>query len=159
MVDYTFELFANFGMFRDLHRHRVLTMERQLLSTKHGYDLPGELVKAGLDKDFKECMYASKAAHEAISVSMPEEAQYVVNFAYRYPFFMKLNLREACHMIELRTVPQGHPDYRAICQKLYSEIKRVHPRLSQGVKFADMNNYELERFDSEKKTERKRETT
>ena len=158
MVDYTFELFANFGMFRDLHRHRMLTMERQLLSTRHGYDLPSELVSAGLDKEFRECMYLSRAAYEAISVTMPEEAQYVVNFAYKYPFFMKLNLREACHMIELRTVPQGHPDYRAVCQKMYSEIMRVHPTLSQGIMFADMNKYGLERLDSEKKTERKRQS-
>lgn len=158
MVDYTFELFTNFGMFRDLHRHRILTMERQLLSTRHGYDLPQELVDAGLDKGFKDCMDVSKQAHEAMAKTMPEEAQYVVNFAYRYPYFVKMNLREACHMIELRTVPQGHPDYRVACQKMYSEIKRVHPALTEGIKFADMNTYQFERFDAEKKTEKKRQT-
>jgi thymidylate synthase ThyX len=157
MVDYTFELFTNFGMFRDLHRHRVLTMERQLLSTRHGYDLPQELADAGLDKDFADCMRMTKDAYEAMAKTMPEEAQYVVNFAYRYPYFAKMNLREACHMIELRTVPQGHPDYRIACQKMYSEIKRVHPALAEGIKFADMNAYKLERFDSEKKTEKKRQ--
>jgi thymidylate synthase ThyX len=157
MVDYTFELFTNFGMFRDLHRHRLLTMERQLLSTRHGYDLPQELVDAGLDKDFRDCMYAAKQAYEAIAKTMPEEAQYVVNFAYRYPYFIKMNLREACHMIELRTAPQGHPDYRIACQKMCSEIRRVHPALADGIKFADMNTYQLERFDAEKKTEKKRQ--
>jgi thymidylate synthase ThyX len=157
MVDYTFELFTNFGMFRDLHRHRVLTMERQLLSTKHGYDLPQELADAGLDRDFVDCMQMTKEAYEAIAKTMPEEAQYVVNFAYRYPYFVKMNLREACHMIELRTVPQGHPDYRLACQQMYSEIKRVHPVLSEGVKYVDMNTYQLERFDAEKKTEKKRQ--
>lgn len=157
MVDYTFELFTNFGMFRDLHRHRILTMERQLLSARHGYDLPQELESAGLDKDFRDCMYLSKAAWEAIEGPMPEEAQYVVNFAFRYPYFMKLNLREACHMIELRTVPQGHPDYRAVCQRMFEEIRRVHPILSEGLKFVDMNRYSLERLGSEKKTENKRQ--
>jgi thymidylate synthase ThyX len=156
MVDYTFELFTNFGMFRDLHRHRLLTMERQLLSANHGYDLPPELEAGGLDKDFRECMYVSKEAYDEISKTMPEEAQYVVNFAFRYPYFMKLNLREACHMIELRTTPQGHPDYRAVCQKMYSEICHVHPVLSYGIRFADMNTYQLERLESEKKTEKKR---
>jgi len=158
MVDYTFELFTNFGMFRDLHRHRVLTMERQLLSTRHGYDMPQELVDAGLDKDFKDCMYTTKQAYEAIAETMPEEAQYVVNFAFRYPYFVKMNLREACHMIELRTAPQGHPDYRIACQKMYSEIKRVHPVLAEGIRFVDMNTYyKLERFDAEKRTEKKRQ--
>jgi thymidylate synthase ThyX len=157
MVDYTFELFTNFGIFRDLHRHRILTIERQLLSTRHGYDLPQELVDLGLDKDYKDCMYLSKQVYEEIAKTMPEEAQYVVNFAYRYPYFVKMNLREACHMIELRTTPQGHQDYRITCQKMYSEIKRVHPRLAQGIMFVDMNRYQLERFDAEKKIEKKRQ--
>ena len=157
MVDYTFELFTNFGIFRDLHRHRVLTLERQLLSTRHGYDLPQELVDLGLDKDFRDCMYLSKHVYEEVAKTMPEEAQYVVNFAYHYPYFVKMNLREACHMIELRTAPQGHPDYRIACQKIYNEIKRVHPQLSQGIKFVDMNRYQLERFNAEKKSEKKKQ--
>jgi thymidylate synthase ThyX len=159
MVDYTFELFTNFGIFRDLHRHRILTIERQLLSTRHGYDLPQELVDLGLDKDFRDCMYLSKQVYEEIAETMPEEAQYVVSFAYRYPYFIKMNLREACHMIELRTSPQGHPDYRIVCQKIYREIERVHPQLAQGIKFVDMGKYQLERFDAEKKTEKKRQGT
>jgi thymidylate synthase ThyX len=87
---------------------------------------------------------------------MPEESQYVVNFAYRYPYFMKLNLREACHMIELRTIPQGHSDYRKVCQKVFTEIRRVHPVLAGSIKFVDMNKYEFERFDSEKHSESKK---
>ena len=157
MVDYTFELFTNFGIFRDLHRHRILTLERQLLSTRHGYDLPPEMVDSGLDKDFRDCMYLSKHAYEEIAKTMPEEAQYVVNFAYRYPYFVKMNLREACHMVELRTAPQGHADYRIVCQRIYNEIMRVHPQLAQGIKFVDMNRYQLERFDAEKKSEKKRQ--
>lgn len=157
MADYVFELFTNFGMFRDLHRHRVLTMERQLLSTRHGYDLPPELQEAGLDREFRECMEHSADAYSQMAGEMPEEAQYVVNFAYRYPYFIKMNLREACHMLELRTVPQGHPDYRTVCQQMYSQIKAVHPVLAEGLKFVDMNPYRLERLDSEKRTERKRQ--
>jgi thymidylate synthase ThyX len=158
MVDYTFELFTNFGIFRDLHRHRILTIERQLLSTRHGYDLPHELVDLGLDKDYRDCMYQSKQVYEQIAKTMPEEAQYVVNFAYRYPYFVKMNLREACHMIELRTTPHGHPDYRVICQKMYNAIKQVHPLLAEGIMFVDMNTYQLERFDAEKRIEKKRHT-
>lgn len=157
MVEYTIELFTNFGMFRDLHRHRVLTMQRQLLSTRHGYDLPEELVDAGLDRQFVDCMDQSKAAFELISADMPQQAQYVVNFAYRYPYFIRMNLREACHMIELRTAPQGHPDYRRVCQAVYSEIRRVHPVLAEAMRFADLKEYRLERLDSEKRTEKKRE--
>lgn len=156
MVDCVFELFTNFGMFRDLHRHRVLTLERQLLSTRHGYDMPAEIGDAGLGGEFRECMAASKDAYEMISKEMPEEAQYAVSFAFRYPYFMKVNLREACHIIELRTVPQGHPDYRQVCQEMYLQLQKAHPVLAEGIKFADMNSYQLERLDAEKRTEKKR---
>lgn len=156
MVEYTFEMFTNFGIFRDLHRHRILTMERQLLSTRHGYDIPAEIIKLGISKDFKDCMYKCNEVYEMISKKYPTEAQYVVNLAYKYPYFVKLNLREACHMIELRTIPQGHPDYRKMCQKMYKQIKHVHPMLSRGIKFVDLRKYELERFFAEKNVEKKR---
>jgi thymidylate synthase ThyX len=68
-----------------------------------------------------------------------------------------MNLREACHIIELRTTPQGHPDYRIACQKMYDEIRRVNPVLADGIKFVDMNRYLFERFDAEKKTEKKKQ--
>jgi len=86
----------------------------------------------------------------------PVQGQYVVNFAYNYPYYMKLNLREATHLIELRTVPQGHIDYRKVAQKMYRSINQKHPALSKIIKFVDLNQYELERFESEKRTEEKR---
>lgn len=150
VIDYSFELVTNYGMFRDLHRHRLLTMSRQLLSTKYGFDIPEELNELGIEKDYNDCMYHSGDTYKLISSTMPAEAQYAVNFAYRYPYFIKMNLREACHMIELRTTPQGHPDYRNACQKMYSLIKQVNPVISEGIKFVDMNSYDLERFKSEK---------
>jgi thymidylate synthase ThyX len=156
MTEYVFDMFTNFGMFRDLHRHRVLTIERQLLSTKHGYDIPSEIISAGLEKDYRDCMSLCSDAYKNIAQTMPYEAQYVVNFAYRYPYFLKMNLREACHMIELRTTAQGHPDYRYACQEMYKGIKNVHPILAKGIQFVDMNEYSLGRFNSEKKADKKK---
>ncbi|MBA3977040.1 MAG: FAD-dependent thymidylate synthase [Nitrosopumilus sp.] len=156
VIDYSFELVTNYGMFRDLHRHRLLTMNRQLLSTKYGYDTPREITELGIEKDYNDCMYLCNESYNLISPSMPSEAQYVVNFAYRYPYFIKMNLREACHMIELRTTPQGHIDYRNICQQMYSLIKQVNPVIAEGIKFVDMNSYDLERFKSEKNTAMKK---
>ena len=69
---------------------------------------------------------------------------------------MKLNLREACHLIELRTVPQGHVDYRKVAQQMFRQINKVQPILSEIMKFVDMKEYDLERFESEKRTEEKR---
>jgi thymidylate synthase ThyX len=156
MVEYLIEMFTNYGMFRDLHRHRILTMERQLLSTKHGYDIPKEIIDSGMEKDFKDCMYLCSNTYQNIAKTMPIEAQYAVNFAYKYPYFIKINLRELYHVIELRTTAQGHPDYRYICQQIFEKIKEVHPVLLKGMRFVDMNHYEFGRFDTEKRKELKR---
>ena len=155
-VYYTFDLCNNFGMFRDFHRHRALTLQRQLLTTDHGFVLPNEIKTLGLEKDFKECMKNTKDTFGKIRKKYPEQSQYVVNFAYNYPYFMKLNLREACHLIELRTIPQGHIDYRRVAQQMYKQINKVHPNLSQIMKFVDLKEYDLERSESEKRTEEKR---
>ncbi|MGI0011548.1 MAG: FAD-dependent thymidylate synthase, partial [Nitrosopumilaceae archaeon] len=115
-----------------------------------------EVSALGIGKDFADCMYKSKEVFDLISPKIPEQAQYVVNFAYNYPYFMRLNLREATHLIELRTVPQGHPDYRKVGQNMFRAIKKAHPILSQVIKFVDLKEYKLERLESEKRIEEKR---
>lgn len=157
-VYYTFDLLNNFGMFRDFHRHRALTLERQLLTTDHGYNIPNEIKVLGIEKEYRECMVKTKQTFDKIRTKHPEQGQYVVNFAYNYPYFMKFNLREACHLIELRTVPQGHADYRRVAQQMFKEINRIHPNLSKIMKFVDLKEYDLERFESEKRSEEKRKT-
>jgi len=155
-IYYTFDLCNNFGMFRDFHRHRALTLERQLLTTDHGYNIPNEIKILGIEKDFKDSMNKTKETFDKIRKKHPEQGQYVVNFAYNYPYFMKFNLREACHLIELRTVPQGHVDYRKVAQQMFKQINKVHPNLSKIMKFVDLKEYDLERFEAEKRTEEKR---
>lgn len=159
LVEYAFDFTSNFGMFRDLHRHRIMTMQRKLLSADLGYDMPEEITKVGLDSRYAECMDASKDTYTKIAKENPHAAQYVVNFAYRYRYFMRMNLREACHLIELRTLPQGHADYRTAAQSMLEQIRARHPILSQIIKFADTKKYGLERIESEKKTEQKRRHT
>ena len=153
---YTFDLCNNFGMFRDMHRHRALTLERQLLTTDHGYRMPDEIKILGIEKDYRDCMDKTKETFEKIRKKYPEQSQYVVNFGYNYPYFMKFNLREACHLLELRTVPQGHADYRKVAQEMFKQINKAHPNLSKIMKYVDMKEYDLERFESEKRTEAKR---
>ncbi len=153
---YAFDLCTDFGMFRDLHRHRALTMQRQLLTAQHGYTMPREINDLGIEDEYKECMEMAKDTSDRIRVQFAEQSQYVVNFAFRYRYTMRLNLREACHLIELRTVPQGHAEYRRVAQQMLKQIKEVHPTLCSIVKFADMNTYDLERFASETKAEEKR---
>lgn len=152
---YTFDLLGNFGMYRDLQRHRMLTQEKQPLTVEHGYDTPQELAEAGLADRYHECMAAVVEAFKEISKRYPKQAQYIVPFGFRVRWYFTMNLREAFHLIELRTMQQGHPDYRRMCQQVFSEINRAHPFLAGFMKFVDMNEYKLERLEAEKRLDRK----
>ena len=88
--------------------------------------------------------------------TLPCEAQYVVPFAFKIRWYMKMNLREALHLCELRTMPQGHPDYRFIAQEMWRKIQEVHPALAECGKFIDWKQYRLGRLQSEMRTEFKR---
>jgi thymidylate synthase ThyX len=155
-VYYTFDILGNLGLYRDLHRHRILTQDRQDFTTVHGYDTPPEIEEAGFRSEFARCMNHAAELYEQIYRELPSEAQYVVPFAYKIRWYMKMNLREAVHMCELRTMPQGHPDYRFICQEMWRKIQEVHPTLAQSGKFIDWQKYRLGRLQSEIRTEFKK---
>ena len=127
-------------MYRDLHRHRILTQERQDFTTVHGYDMPQEIEQAGFKADFVRSMDHAAELYEQLHRELPVQAQYVVPFAYRIRWTMKLNLREAVHIGELRTMPQGHPDYRLIVQDMWREISRVHPLLASRRKIPGLEH-------------------
>jgi thymidylate synthase ThyX len=155
-VYYTFDILGNLGLYRDLHRHRILTQERQDFTTVHGYDTPPEIEEAGFNTGFDDCMAQAATLYENIHRDLPREAQYVVPFAYKIRWYMKMNLREAVHMCELRTMPQGHPDYRFICQEIWRKIEQVHPALAVSGRFVDWKSYRLGRLQSEIRTEYKK---
>jgi thymidylate synthase ThyX len=155
-VYYTFDILGNLGMYRDLHRHRILTQERQDFTAVHGYDTPQEIIEAGFLSIYTQCMEAAAGVYQKIYTQFPLEAQYVVPMAYRVRWSVKLNLREAVHIGELRTMPQGHPDYRAIVQEMWRKIEKVHPALAYCAKFIDWKTYRLGRLQSEIRTEYKR---
>lgn len=152
---YTFCVTGNFGMYRDLHRHRILTQERQLLTTKHGFDMPQELKDAGFADKVSAAVSAADSLFTRMSSEMPYEAQYAVPLGCRMRWYIRMNLREAYHFCELRSMRQGHADYRKVAQDIHKLVASVHPNLAAGMKFVDYGSYELERLESEKKIDRK----
>jgi thymidylate synthase ThyX len=155
-VYYTFDIIGNLGAYRDIHRHRILTQERQDFTTVHGYDTPQEIQEAGFRSDFDQCMARAADLYDKIYRDFAGEAQYAVPFAYRTRWYMKMNLREAVHLCELRTMPQGHPDYRFIAQEMWRKIQEVHPALAEVGRFIDWKSYRLGRLQSEMRTEFKK---
>ena len=152
---YTFCVTGNFGMYRDLHRHRILTQERQLLTVRHGFDMPPELVEAGFDKQILDALAPADALFREMEKEMPYEAQYVVPLGCRMRWYIKMNLREAYHFCELRSMRQGHIDYRRVAQDMHKLLQKTHPLLTSGMKFVDYSEYALERLEAEKKIDKK----
>ena len=154
---YNFEIVANFAAYRDLHRHRMLTQDRQLLGTALGYDVPAGLAELGMEAEFRSAIDAAAAAHARIERDAgPALAQYVVPLAFRLRWYFRVNLREIYHLCELRTTPQGHPDYRWVAQEMFRLVSQVHPRLARYARFVDMGpGDELERRRAERRIDEK----
>ena len=158
-TSYRFDVLTDYGAFRDLQRHRMLTLEWQPLSTRHGYTEPAAIGEAGAQQDWRTVMNQSAELYEELTAAgLQDVAPYAVVMAYRVRFYMDMNAREAMHVIELRTAPQGHPAYRRVCQLMHRAIGEVagHRAIAAAMQFADHSEVELERLQSERALEKKR---
>lgn len=156
---YRFDVLTDYGAFRDLQRHRLCTIDWQALSVSHGYTQPEAIVDAGGDADWKRVMEACAEVYDALAADgLSQVAQYAVPMAYRVRFVMDMNAREAMHVIELRTAPQGHPAYRRVCQQMHTLIadRAGHRAIAAAMKYADHSEVELERLQEERRLEAKR---
>ena len=157
---YRFDVLADYGAFRDLQRHRLLTIDWQPLSTSHGYVQPAAIEEAGALDDWRAVMNRSADLHASLEAhGLGIAAPYSVVMAYRVRFYMDMNAREAMHLIELRTAPQGHPSYRRVCQLMHRAIVDVagHRAIGEAMQFVDHSTVELERLQSERAVEKKRQ--
>ena len=157
-ISYRFDVLADYGAFRDLQRHRMLTMEWQDLTPRHGYEMQPELDEIGVGASFREAMDLSQGLWAAIEPELPKQAQYAVCMAYRIRFVMQLNARAALHLIELRSSPQGHPAYRAVAHEMHRQIAEVagHRAVADAMRYVDFDAVDLERLEAERRAERKR---
>jgi thymidylate synthase ThyX len=158
---YRFDVLTDYGAFRDLQRHRLLTLEWQPLSPRHGFIEPDAIGAAGAGDDWARVMDGSAGLHDAlVAAGFTEVAPYAVAMAYRVRFYMEMNAREAMHVIELRSAPQGHPAYRRVCQQMHTLIgeRAGHRAIAAAMQFADHSEVELERLSSERALEQKRGT-
>ena len=158
---YAFDVLSDYGAFRDLQRHRILTIDWQDLSTLHGHTRPEAIEDIGALDDWNRVMDEASDLSELLTSRYNSlTAQYAVSMAYRIRFYMKMNAREAMHVIELRTAPQGHPAYRRVCQKMHRLIadQAGHKAIAEAMSFVDHSEVELERLESERANERRRAT-
>ena len=156
---YRFDILSDYGAFRDLQRHRMLTIDWQQLSTTHGYVRPPDVDTAGCVNEFDSAMERSDSLYLAMEEVFPQQASYAVSLAYKVRYMMHMNAREAMHLLELRTSPQGHPAYREVGQQMHHLISDVagHRAIAEMMQFVDhSSDRDLERLESERRAEEKR---
>ncbi|MFT3854668.1 MAG: FAD-dependent thymidylate synthase [Ilumatobacteraceae bacterium] len=157
-VDYRFDVLSDYGAFRDLQRHRMLTIEWQALAPNHGYVRPELIDEAGMTDVFDDTMARSAALYDRLREDLPEQAGYAVAMAYRLRYSMQFNAREAIHMLELRSGPQGHPAYRRIALEMHRLIAEQagHKIVAEAMTHLTTEAPELERLDAERRMQARR---
>jgi len=159
---YRFDVLCDYGAFRDLQRHRPLTLEWQRLSPMHGYETPGEIADAGLEDGWHGVMEDSARTWEAAFAAAGKDvAQYAVSMAYKIRFVMQMNAREAMHLVELRSSPQGHPTYRRVAHEMHRLIAEVagHRAIAAAMSHIALGDVDLERLEAERRAEARRKAT
>jgi thymidylate synthase ThyX len=155
---YAFEIVCDYGAYRDLQRHRLLSLQAQPLSPRLGYDVPAEVVAAGAADDYAAVQERCVALHDALAPELPAHAPYAVTLAHRIRFTMVMNAREAMHLIELRSQPQGHESYRRVALEMHREIAGTagHTALAAMMAFVDAGDAAVGRLAAERRQEARR---
>jgi thymidylate synthase ThyX len=158
---YRFEIVSDYGAFRDLQRHRMLTCQWQRLGPDLGAGVPDEVHEAGAGGEFERALEISRTEYERLTAAgLRDQAPYALSLAYRIRYTLDLNAREAMHLIELRSGREGHPTYRAVAQAMHERIAAIHPGVAAAMSFVDTSQEaRLERILSEIRTHRKRAAT
>jgi hypothetical protein len=154
-IDYRFDVLADYGAFRDLQRHRMLTVEWQQLSPRHGFTRPESIDLAGETETFDAAMARSAALHDLLEPRFPAQAPYAVALAYKVRFVMQMNAREAMHVLELRSGPQGHPAYREVAQQMHRLVAEQagHHAVAEMMRCGPRSRAQPERLEAERRAE------
>ncbi len=153
---YSWDLICDYGIFRDLQRHRIVDdLEWQLLTPRYGYDVPELVETAGLTEQFQKCFDLSLELYSLLQAAGYElEAQYATLLGHKMRWKVTYNAREAFHLHELRTSPQGHPGYRKLVLEMHAKVAEVHPMLADAMIFVNKGeDPELSRLAAERYTQ------
>jgi thymidylate synthase ThyX len=159
-TDYRFDIVSDYGAFRDLQRHRMLTIEWQPLTPVLGYDVPDVVTESGMAPEFESSLARCQDLYDTMVPLFPYQAPYAVALAFRIRYVMQMNAREAMHVLELRSGQQGHPVYRRVVQQMHRLIaeRAGHQLIADAMTFVDHGEHELERLDAERRAEARRES-
>lgn len=149
-----FEITTNIGAYRDFHRHRMLTEQAQLFSCEHSYEIPQDVIDAGFEDEYRRAIERAEDAYQKIAKRDLYLAQYATTLAHRLHFQQWTNLRECFWEMELRSIPEGHPDYRKVEQEKFKLLEKVYPLITKHMR-VNMGNYDFARRGQEEKIQAK----
>lgn len=155
-LHYSWDLLCDYGIFRDLQRHRMVDdMEWQALTPRYGYEVPKLVEEAGLADQFESCFDLSLKLYSILQdAGYHHEAQYATLLGHRMRWKVTYNAREAFHLHELRTSPQGHPGYRKLVSQMHDKLAEIHPLLGSAMQFVNQGeDAELTRLAAERYTQ------
>jgi thymidylate synthase ThyX len=154
---YRFEIVSDYGAFRDLQRHRMLTVQWQGLTPDLGAGIPGEVIEAGAGDLYARALERSEEEYERLAgAGLRDAAPYALCLGFRIRYVLDLNAREAMHLIELRSGREGHPSYRAVAHEMHAQVAAHHPAVAAAMTHVDTSTEpRLERILSEMRTERR----
>jgi len=152
-LNFTFDIVIDYGAFRDLQRHRICTQTSQVLTSDMGYDVPEDIINAGMEEKYKTAMEKAKEVYEKIREEYPLNAQYIIPLGFKKRYIITMNLREIYHLVKIRTTPLAHYSYRKIAYKIYNIMKKKYPLLSKYI-VCNYSKEELGRLKSEEMTEK-----
>jgi thymidylate synthase ThyX/thymidylate kinase len=153
---YSWDLVCDYGIFRDLQRHRMVDdLNWQQLTPRYGYDIPELVEEAGLTEQFEACFDISLKLYSLLQKEgYALEAQYATLMGHKMRWKITYNAREAIHLHELRTTPQGHPGYRKLVLEMHEKLAEVHPLLADSMIFVNQDESpELTRLAAERYTQ------
>jgi len=153
-VRYRFEIVSDYGAFRDLQRHRMLTVQWQALTPDLGAGVPDQVREAAVGDEYARALEISRGEYVRLrDAGLRSAAPYALCLGFRLRYILDLNAREAMQLIELRSGREGHPSYRAVAHEMHAQITAVHPAVAGAMRHVDRDTEpRLERILSEMRT-------
>ena len=157
-IHYDWDIVCDYGIFRDLQRHRMVEdLTWQQLTPYLGYQVPALVEESGSSEIYHQtCRHATHLYEFLRTNCSATVAQYATLLGHQMRWKISYNARQAFHMHELRTSPQGHPGYRQLVNSMHEQISQIHPHLAKAMRFVNQaEDPELTRLQAEKYQARK----
>ena len=150
-LGYRFDILCDYGIFRDLQRHRMLTLDWQRLGTGHGFVTPASIDDIGARSLWDEAMERTAASAWRACADPRPGRRPVRRARLRTGSASSSNStparRSTCS--SCGSGQGGHPDYRRVAQEMHRLIgdQAGHRVIADAMRYVDYEDYDLARLE------------